>query len=150
MNHKKLISALLALTLLLSASVFGITGCGNFNVVPQPTESITESTEAVIQTEATEVTDAPTAPSLEATEAPEESSEATEAPTEAPTEAIVETVPVTAPPVEPETLPQETVPAPVQKEESKSWIGLVMIAGTLTFLLAGAMIFRSVSRKDRY
>ena len=63
MNHKKLISALLALTLILSVYVFGFTGCGNSNVIPQPTESITESTEAVIQTEATEVTDAPTEPS---------------------------------------------------------------------------------------
>ena len=41
---------------------------------------------------------------------------------------------------------------PVVKEEiqSKSWIGLVLIAGVLTFLLAGALIFRSVSRKGRY
>ena len=85
-----------------------------------------------------------------------------------------ETEPATAPaevptePTEPEeTEPEETEPAVTEPEEvlelldetqpvieeeieSKSWIGLVMIAGTLTFLLAGAMIFRSVSRKNRY
>lgn len=126
MNHKKLISALLALTLILSASVFGFTGCDNSNVVPQPTESITESTEAVIQTEATEVTDAPTEPSSEATEAPEESSEATEAPTQS-------TQPETQPTQPPQTQPtqppqQETQPtqpetqpteAPTEPEETK-------------------------------
>ena len=111
MNHKKLISALLALTLILSASVFGFTGCDNSNVVPQPTESITESTEAVIQTEATEVTDAPTEPSSEATEAPEESSEATEAPTQS---------------TQPETQPTE---APTEPEETKpSGAGAVLSA----------------------
>lgn len=136
MNHKKLISALLALTLILSASVFGFTGCGNSNVIPQPTESITESTEAVIQTEATEVTDAPTEPSSEATEAPEESSEATEAPTQS-------TQPETQPTQPPQTQPtqppqQETQPtqpetqpteAPTEPEETKpSGAGAVLSA----------------------
>ena len=136
MNHKKLISALLALTLILSASVFGFTGCDNSNVVPQPTESITESTEAVIQTEATEVTDAPTEPSSEATEAPEESSEATEAPTQS-------TQPETQPTQPPQTQPtqppqQETQPtqpetqpteAPTEPEETKpSGAGAVLSA----------------------
>ena len=37
-----------------------------------------------------------------------------------------------------------------QKIESKSWIGLVLIAGTLTFLLGGALIVRGMSRKGRY
>ena len=136
MNHKKLISALLALTLILSASVFGFTGCDNSNVVPQPTESITESTEAVIQTEATEVTDAPAEPSSEATEAPEESSEATEAPTQS-------TQPETQPTQPPQTQPtqppqQETQPtqpetqpteAPTEPEETKpSGAGAVLSA----------------------
>jgi guanyl-specific ribonuclease Sa len=136
MNHKKLISALLALTLILSVSVFGFTGCDNSNVVPQPTESITESTEAVIQTEATEVTDAPTEPSSEATEAPEESSEATEAPTQS-------TQPETQPTQPPQTQPtqppqQETQPTqpetqpteePTEPEETKpSSAGAVLSA----------------------
>jgi len=42
------------------------------------------------------------------------------------------------------------VPRWVEKIESKSWIGLVLIVGVLTMLLAGAMIFRSVSRRGRY
>ena len=74
------------------------------------------------------------------------------APTEAPTEPPVVTEPVVT--EEPEEvldlLTEATEPVIEEKVESKSWIGLVMIAGVLTFLLAGAMIFRSVSRKNRY
>ena len=46
----------------------------------------------------------------------------------------------------------ETEPASEMEEkiESKSWIGLVLIAGVLTFLLVGALIFRIMSRKGRY
>ena len=46
-------------------------------------------------------------------------------------------------PTEPEPELRETV-------ESKSWIGLVLIAGVLTFLLIGALIFRGMSRRNRY
>ena len=44
----------------------------------------------------------------------------------------------------------ENQPVVTEAVKSRSWIGLVMIAGVLTFLLAGAMIFRSVSGKNRY
>jgi len=92
----------------------------------------------------------------------------TEAPTEVPTEpAIVlilpetepeeTTVPTTEaqtePPTELPTEPETGVTEPMDLEEAvetlegKSWIGLVMIAGVITFLLSGAMIFRSVSKK---
>ena len=39
---------------------------------------------------------------------------------------------------------------PVEKVGGDGWIGMVIIAGVLTMLLAGAMIFRGVSRKGRY
>lgn len=99
----------------------------------------------------------------------------TEIPTEAPTEPETEpaTVPteaaevvyITAPPTEatepaaePETQYAEETTAPVwlepveEPEEpedlgGKSWIGIVMIAGVITFLLAGALIFRSATKK---
>jgi len=110
---------------------------------------IPETTEAVVP-----VTEAPTVPVTAATEVP------TEAPTEAPV-----TVPTEAPAAVPETtgaaelvLFTEEATEPVQETEPEvkgsflsggSWIGLVMIAGVITVLLAGAMIFRS-SRRDRY
>lgn len=99
--------------------------------------------------------------------------EPTEEPTAAPTEAVVviaaepETVPAaetehvetTAPeteeptvPTTEETLPQETAEetqpeSPAESLGEKSWIGIVMIVGVLTFLIAGAVIFRVLSRK---
>ena len=101
--------------------------------------------EAVTEESTEPPTEAPTeAPTEVPTEAP------TLPPTEAPTEAIVETIPVTAPPVEPETLPQETVAAPVQKEESKSWIGLVIIGAVGGFLLMGTIAVALSNRKGRY
>ena len=132
---------LLALLLLVSL----LAGCAP---APAPTDP------GVTQPSVAAPTDTPTQPPTEApTEAP------MEAPTEAPTEAAVETTAVPVMAQEEET-PAETEPEldllaetePVAKKEieSKSWIGLVMIAGVLTFLLAGAMIFRSVSRKKRY
>lgn len=107
---------------------------------------------------------------------PAETEEETQAPTEAETEppvteaAVVlppETEPVqtvppateaeTEPPVEEATQmptePEPEVTEPMSLEEAaeslegKSWIGLVMIVGVLTFLISGAMIFRSVSKK---
>ena len=116
-----------------------------------------EAEEAEEETEATE-----TEP--EETEAPTEA--ATEAPAEAPTEvpvAVTEpeivyittpaTEEATEPVTEPETQPAETETDPVPEDEEaerpggKSWIGLVMIAGVITFLLSGAMIFRAASKK---
>ena len=105
---------------------------------------------------------------------PEETEEPTEAATEAaavvtepvvtepaivlviPTEAVTEPVETTEAITEPETQaptePETEATEPVLKEavetlEGKSWIGLVMIGGVLTFLISGAMIFRSVSKK---
>ncbi len=71
----------------------------------------------------------------------------TAAPTEvytepAPTEEAETEPPVTEAPVLPPD-PQE----PVQQLGEKSWIGIVMIAGVLTFLIAGAVIFRVLSRR---
>ena len=72
----------------------------------------------------------------------------TEAPTEAPTEYVV-----TEDVLNPFTEPTE----PVEEEPVKngsflsggSWVGLIMIAGVITVLLAGAMIFRG-SKRNRY
>lgn len=116
-----------------------------------------EETEAIEETEAEET-------EHEETEAPTE--EPAEAPTEEPTEApetepvaVIVTEPVTEPtetaapeteaPTEASTEAPETEPTEPAVEDlgGKSWIGLVMIAGVLTFLIAGALIFRSVSKK---
>lgn len=111
----------------------------------------------------------------EPTEATEESTEAaTEEPTEVPTEApetepvtepteVKEVVYITTPPTEeaevPETEPEtrpvilEKDPMPEEEPEEsgdlggRSWIGIALIAGVITFLLAGAMIFRSATKK---
>ena len=63
---------------------------------------------------------------------------------------VLETEPVETETQEELELLEETQPRVEEKIESKSWIGMVMIAGVLTFLLAGAMIFRGMSRKGRY
>lgn len=109
----------------------------------------------------------------EETEAPTEAP--AEAPVEVPTEAPVvitepvvqeteaaEVIYITAPAdwqeqeqTQPETRPEEPVFRPVEETEpeepvdltGKSWIGIVLIAGVITFLLAGAMIFRSAMGK---
>jgi len=89
-------------------------------------------------------TEAPTAPPTEApTEAP------TAAPTQAPTE--METIPATQPRTEPATEePAETTPPAVEKPESKSWIGLVIIGAVAVFLLLGMIAVRVGSRRGRY
>lgn len=104
------------------------------------------------------------------TEAPTEAP--TEEPTAPPTEAAAEeteaaeVIYITAPPTEetetvtePQTQPtqEETVPAwmtePAAEEDDpqnlggKSWIGIVLIAGVITFLLVGALIFRSATKR---
>ena len=134
---------------------------GNFDeasVAANLAEAKAEETEETEVTEETKETEAPA-----------------QAPTEAPTEAVAVAVtePVTVPTTEPETEPtettipeteettvpttqateaeettEETKPATVaEKVGGDGWIGMVMIAGVLTFLLAGTMIFRSISHK---
>ena len=89
---------------------------------------------------------------------------ATDAPTEAPTEATTEP---TAVPTTVETTAETTVEtteetteaattettepdAEEKKEESKGWIGIAMVAGVLTMLLAGAMIVRGIGRRNQF
>ena len=94
----------------------------------------------------------------------EETTEATAAPTEVvevaaevvtepatepqPTEAETEPPVVTAAMVE-ETTEETQAPEILEEEkpESKSWIGLVLIAGVLTFFIGGALIFKLASRR---
>lgn len=83
------------------------------------------------ETEPEEVTEAPTeAPAEVPTQAP------TEAETQAPTEA------------QPEQTQPMSLEEAVETLEGKSWIGLVMIGGVLLFLIAGAVIFRSATKKN--
>ena len=37
-----------------------------------------------------------------------------------------------------------------KKKESKGWIGIAMVAGVLTMLLAGAMIVRGIGRRNQF
>ena len=120
----------------------------------QETEAETEATEAAVaamaETEAPvvetmvppttvpETTEAATVPTTE---------ETTEATTEAATEETTEeTTQETTEETTEETEPMD----PVKKVGGDGWIGMVIVAGVLTMLLAGAMIFRSVSRRGRY
>lgn len=126
-----------------------------------------DSVLAELEQEDAEETEETEAPETE----PEETQESTQAPAEAPTEAPTEeptaatepeivyiTTPATEETTEPVTEPQtepsqpETEPVPTEEPEpekpgGKSWIGLVMIAGVITFLVSGAMIFRSATKK---
>lgn len=108
------------------------------DVVPETTAATVPATEPV------------TVPTTEATEAP--TTIPTEAPTEAVTEAPTEYV-VTEEKLNLFTEATEPVEEePVQKKSflsGGSWVGLVMIAGVITVLLAGTMIFRG-SRRNRY
>lgn len=100
-----------------------------------PTEAPTEP-ETTAATEPVVTTEAPTLP-------PETTAVTTE-PTTIPTEAPTTEAPTTE---APETT-EETEPVTVaEKVGGDGWIGMVMIAGVLTFLVSGAMIFRSVSHK---
>ena len=120
----------------------------------QETEAETEATEAAVaamaETEAPvvetmvppttvpETTEAATVPTTE---------ETTEATTEAATEETTEeTTQETTEETTVETEPMD----PVKKVGGDGWIGMVIVAGVLTMLLAGAMIFRSISRRGRY
>lgn len=111
------------------------------------TEAATEATEAPTEAAPEPVAAvAVTEPIIETTEAPaqaptETTVPETEAPTQAPTEAVETTE------WDPFTQPTEAEESVEEKLRGNSWIGIVMIAGVLTFLLAGAMIFRSVKHK---
>lgn len=108
---------------------------------PEETEAATEAAVEPVTEAATEPV--ATLPAIILTEPPTEPVEETEAPTEAETE-----VPTEAP-TEPET--EATEPLNLQEVadtlEGKSWIGLVMIGGVIVFLISGAMIFRSATKK---
>lgn len=109
-----------------------------------PTEAATEPAVAALVTEpVTEATETPTVPATEPETVPTETTipETTEETTVAATEEVVETTEL-----ELFTEPTEEE-EPVKKLKSNSWIGLVMIGGVLTFLISGAMIFRSVSKR---
>lgn len=118
------------------------------------TEAVAAVAEETVPEETVPETREETVPETEpATEATEPVTEETEAPTTEPT-----TVPTTEPETqEPETteaaldLTQPTEPESiVEKKSSSGWMGLVMIAGALTFLIAGALIFRSTTKGGRY
>lgn len=122
----------------------------------EETEETVAETEAVaaVAEETVPETREETVPETEpATEATEPVTEETEAPTTEPT-----TVSTTEPETqEPETteaaldLTQPTEPESiVEKKSSSGWMGLAMIAGALTFLIAGALIFRSTTKGGRY
>ncbi len=136
---------------------------GNFensDVIPEEAKAAeTEATEAV-----TEATEAPTEPTV-AVIATEETVPVTQAPIET-------TVPVTEAPTEAPTVPEteaptetpvtqatelvlefegdgetETVDDVAEVIENNGWMGMVLIAGVLTFLIIGTLTFRILSRK---
>lgn len=94
--------------------------------------------------ETEETTEATTEPTEETVTEPE--TQPTEAATE-PTVIPTETTPA-------ETVPETTVPMETEAEETKSssgiWIGVLIISGTLTLLLVGALIFRGRSKGGKY
>ena len=119
----------------------------------EETEEETEETEAAV--EAIAQTEAATEATVPPTTVPETTEAATipvtEETTEATTEATTEetTVETTEETIEQTT--EETEPMdPVKKVGGDGWIGMVIVAGVLTMLLAGAMIFRGVTRRRRY
>lgn len=123
----------------------------------EATEEAEETTEATEETveetmeETTVETTEETQPEVVAVVVTEPETEPTTIPTtEAPT--VPETEPTTVPE---ETTAEETeAPAPTEETESiaeqvtgNSWIGMVLIAGVLTFFIVGALIFKIASRK---
>lgn len=127
------------------------------NLAENYSDSEEEETEAATEAPTEAPTEAATEPVVVAAVTEPVVMETTGAPTEAPTETTAPettgetTVPTTAEPETTEwdlfTEPTEAEESPKEKLGSNSWIGIVMIAGVLTFLLAGAMIFRSVKHK---
>ena len=45
---------------------------------------------------------------------------------------------------------ETTEPAQEEKKQSKGWIGIAMVAGVLTMLLAGTMIVRGIGRRNQF
>lgn len=103
--------------------------------------------------ETEETTEATTEPTIEPTTEPV-TEPTTEATTETATEPATEETEAAEEPTEAETLPTETVEETRPEEESflagKSWIALVIIAGILTLLIAGALIVRRSGRGGKY
>lgn len=97
-----------------------------------PTEAPTEPATEPPVTEAAVIVTEPVTEPVQTTEAP------TEAVTEAPTQMLTE---------EPDVTEPMSLEEAAETLEGKSWIGLVMIGGVLTFLLSGAMIFRAATKK---
>lgn len=139
---------------------------GNFDPENLPVKTGETETEedAAEETEAEETqaavaalaeTEAPTEATVPPTTVPETVPETTEAPTVPTTEETTEpTTEATTEETTEETIvetTEETGPAdPVKKVGGDGWIGMVIVAGVLTMLLAGAMIFRGISRRGRY
>lgn len=117
------------------------------------TEETEEATEAAEETEAAVAVAAETEPVVVETKPVETTVPETQP---EPTET---TVPETEETTVPTTEAEETTEAAEETEETEpetvaqkvggdGWIGMVIIAGVLTFLLVGALIFRIVSRKN--
>ena len=119
----------------------------------EETEEETEAAEAAVA--ALAETEAPTEPTVPPTTVPETTAATTVPTTEETTEATTEASTAETTEETPDETTQETTEEtepvdPVRKVGGDGWIGMVIIAGVLTMLLAGAMIFRGVSRKGRY
>ena len=130
-------------------------------------EETTQATEEKISVVAEDVTEATEATAAVAAIVAQDVTETTVPPT---TETLPTmpsaTLPLATDPTVAATTEMETIEAtqlrifeettePTQEEEkgsflTSSWMGIVMIAGVLTFLLVGALIFRIVSRRGRY
>lgn len=114
-------------------------------------EETTEATEETVEETTEETTEATQPPEVIAVVVTEPETEPTTIPT---TEAATE--PTTVPTTAPEETTEETTEAPAPTEETESiaeqvtgnsWIGMVLIAGVLTFFIVGALIFKIASRK---
>lgn len=112
-----------------------------------------EETEAVEETEAAVETIAETVPETTAAETISVVAVVTEPQTEPEETTVPETEETTLPSEEPEhTEPgflftEATEPDVAEEKAGTGWIGLVMIAGVITFVIAGAMIFRNTTRR---
>ena len=115
----------------------------------EATEASTEApTEAPTEAAAEPAAAAVTVPVTEATEPETQPTETTVPETEETTVPTTEAVETTEATEVTEEETEETEPRTVaEKVGGDGWIGMVIVAGVLTFLLAGAMIFRSISRK---
>lgn len=149
-------------TMPLASSYGGNLGIMMGNFDQSLVEEELSGSEMVQQEETKETEPAETEEVLpEPTEAPTEAPVETQAPTEVTEEPVREVIMITAAATEPETEPVQTTAEtqapettetlepelPEEDPAGNSWIGLVMIVGVLTFLIAGAVLFRVLSRK---